>query len=653
MHAVFTRSTRRLPVLALALAVGGALALPQPAASQAVPEAPLTQIPLEGTGIGLGGGIPSPDGRWLVLYRSEGTASRSLWLLPTRGGEMIRLTDVGYQDGSAAWSPAGDRIFFVSNRPARGELGPRGEPGRFVMTLRIDPQTGRPVDVPRQVTLERDSFWPAVSPDGRSVVYRANNELRVVPAMGGNSRVIAPLPFGSGARFEWAQDGSAVYYTGRDPASNASTLYRVAMSGGAPTEIMRREISAIAPGAQRMAVVTPGPGPRQRTIEIIDFSDRTLARRVTDSSVEPVAFTADGRTLILGARDDGAIVRVRPIAGGEAIDLTDGSTYGSPGAWTADSRSVVVLGDDGASVLPLAGGTPRDVELTAEELSAGARWLEATPTHVSFRVPNGDNGDRLVSVDIATGERTVLTENARILYGVRGMTGPGGLYRDVDGPYFPELADGNVVYKSAAPGRPTRTIHSTPLDSLRAASHAFQGDRVAYYAMVGDSVAIMIIDGQGAAPRVLATVGVPSTSNRRACCRGELSFSYDGSWILADLQAAVPAAVGNQPNEAAATFIRVPQQGRATEIRSVPVDAEFWYWSRWAPDNSGITAIAVAGNSGWVAFVPTAPGQAVRHLSKPDDQSAWHSSEISPDGRYVAYPAEVPRGRTLWRMDVR
>jgi hypothetical protein len=635
----YPRSTRLLPVFALAVA--GALALPQPAAAQAVPEAPLTQIPFDGTGFSSRGGVPSPDGRWIVLVRSEGAAYRSLWLLPARGGDPIRLTDGGYVDDVGVWSPAGDRIFFTSNRPARGE------PGRntFVMTLRIDPQTGRPVDAPRQVTLERESSFPAVSPDGRSVVYRTGNELRVVPAMGGNSRVLGTLPPASGT-LAWAPEGNAVYYAGRDPATNERTLYRMATSGGTPTEIMRREITAIAPGAQRLAVVSPGPGPRRRTIEIIDFSGRTIARRVTDSSVQPVAFTADGRTLILRGNDDGAIVRVRPIAGGEVIDLTDGSTWNWPGAWTADSRSVIVLGDeeDGARVLPLAGGTPRTVMLTAEELRAGARWLEATPTHVSFRVPNGDKGDRLVSIDIATGVRTVLTENARILYGVPGMTGPGGLYSDVDGPYFTELADGNVVFKSAAPGRPTRTIHSTPLESLRAASHAFQGDRVAYYGMVGDSAAVMILDGQGAAPRVLATVGVPP--NRSQCCGANLSFSHDGSWIVAE-------PVGNQSNVATVTFIRVPPQGRATEIRNVPVDAEYWYWPRWASDNSGITAIAGAGNSGWVAFVPTAPGQAVRHLSKSDDQSAWVFSEISPDGRYVAYPAEVPRGRTLWRMDVR
>jgi hypothetical protein len=649
MQPVIPRNPRLLPIVALA--VVGALALSAPAAAQTVPEAPLTQIPMDGSGLGLSGGVPSPDGRWLVLYRSEDTASRSLWLLPASGSEMIRLTDAGYQDGMATWSPAGDRIFFTSNRPARGELGPRGEPGRFVMTLRIDPQTGRPVDAPRQVTLERESFGPAISPDGRSVVYRAGNELRVVPAMGGNSRVIGTLAVGSGL-FTWAQDGNAVYYAGRNPETNAQTLYRVATSGGAPTEIMRgRSIMAIAPAAQRLAVSARGPGLRQRTIEVVDFSGRTISRRVTDSSLQAVGFSADGRTLILSARDEGTIVRVRPVAGGEAIDLTDGSTWDWPGAWTADSRSLIVLGEDGARIMPRTGGTPRLAKLTDEEVGTGARIREASPTHLWFSVPNGEDRERLVSIDIATGMRTVLTENSWIPFGTPGMTGPGGLYSDVDGPYFAERAEGNVIFKSAAPGRPTRTIHTTPLDFLRAASHAAQGDRVAYYGMVGDSVAIMIIDGPGAAPRVLATLGV--TSNRQACCRAELSFSYDGSWILADLQGAVPAAVGTQPNVTAATFIRVPRQGRATEIRSVPVDAEYWYWPRWAPDNSGITIIAGAGNRGWVAFVPTGPGQAVRHLSKSDDQSAWVFSEISPDGRYVAYPASVSRGMTLWRMDVR
>jgi hypothetical protein len=174
---------------------------------------------------------------------------------------------------------------------------------------------------------------------------------------------------------------------------------------------------------------------------------------------------------------------------------------------------------------------------------------------------------------------------------------------------------------------------------------------VAFYGMVGDSAAIMLIDNPGAAPRVLATLGVPA--NRQACCRADLSFSHDGSWIVADVQRAVTATTANQPNVVSVAFIRVPPQGRAREIRSVSVDAEFWYEPRWAPDNSGITAIVGAGNKGWVAFVPTTPGQPVRHLSKADDQSVWAFTAISPDGRYVAYPADVPRGRTLWRMDVR
>jgi Tol biopolymer transport system component len=634
MQPVKSRISRLLPFVALAVA--GALALSRPAAAQVVPEASLTRIPINDTSLDLLGGVPSPDGRWILMYRREGTTHRSLWLLPAAGGELIRLTDGGYVDAAAAWSPAGDRVFFTSNRPARGEIAPGGDRVGFVMTLRIDPQTGRPVDAPRQVTLERNSETPTVSPDGRSVLYRTASEIRVVPAMGGNSRVIGTLPPASGLPM-WAPDGNAVYYRGRNPATNEAALYRVATAGGTPTEVMRgRNIDAFAPAAQRLAVTVPGPGARQQTIEVIDFSGRTIARRVTDSNLRPVGFSADGRTLILRANDVGAIVRVRPLAGGEAINLTDGSTYDWPAAWTSDSRSLIVLGDGGARILPLAGGTPRTVELTEEEARAGARMDDATPTHVSFTVPNGGNRERLVSIDIATGVRTVLTENRFRLYGVGGTTGPGGLYRDIDGPHFSELVDGNVIFKSAAPGRPTRTIHSVPLQSARAVGYASQGDRLAYYGTVGDSTAIMIIDSQGAAPRVLATLGVHD--NRGG---GEISFSYDGSWIVAG------------PNPTTATFIRVPRQGRATEIRDVPVGAEFWYWSRWAPDNSGITAIVGAGGTGWVAFVPTAPGEAVRHLSRSEDHSAWVFAEISPDGRYVAYPAEVPRGMTLWRMDVR
>jgi TolB protein len=622
-----------------ALALLANLAPAAPLGAQAVPEAPLTRMGIGGDGVMLGNAALSPDGRWVIVDRMDGANRSSLWIAPADGGELVRLTDAGYLDESAAWAPSGDRIFFTSTRAARGS------PGYFIMTMRIDPRTGRALDAPRQITLERESGGPVPSPDGRQILYRNGTELRIAPAAGGNSRVVANPPRG-GMRYAWEPDGSAIYYAAPNPAKGGPSLYRVAASGGTPTELAnlpRRTVMAIAPASRRAVLLGFEGGPRERTIEVVDFTGRVVGRQVVTTDYMVRGISPDGRTALVVSSDVGAVMRARPVAGGEPVDLTDGRSYDWPVAWTADSRNVIIHGErDGEPVtriLPLGGGAAREIALPAED--AGARLDWGTPTHVSYRVPTDDAyREKLVALDIATGARTVLSESA-----VRGgnAIGPGGLYRDVDGVYFAERNGDRVELRSAAPGRAVRTVFSAPVGFYAQNGVAFQGERVAYTEMVGDSLGVMMIDARDAAPRLLMTIGVPRP--QEGCCRRTLAFSHDGQWIVAE-------PVGGEPNVGAVTIARVPRQGRATDVRTIPVEAEYWYEPRWAPDNNGFTIIAGSGMAAWVAWVPTTPGQRVRHLSRGEEGATW-GNELSPDGRWVVYPAEVWRGSTLWRMELR
>jgi Tol biopolymer transport system component len=625
--------TSAAPALtACIIMISAALAAPRPAVAQTFTDAPLTQIPIDGEDISAHQTVPSPDGRWLAGVRVEGTNSWSLWIAPAAGGERVRLTSGGYLDQRPDWSPSGDRLFFRSNRPARGE------PGSFIMTLRIDPQTGRALDEPRQVTLERESSNPAVSPDGRSVLYRTGLELRVVPAMGGTSRVVATLPEAA-PHFAWAPAGDAIYYVAWDTERVAQSLYHQSLSGGPPTDVLRlaegRFARVLAPAAGRLATLGPMPGQRDLTIEILDFSGRVIARHNSDSNARPIAFSADGATLLFAASDAGAIMRVRPIAGGDPIDLTDGESYDWPEAWSADSRAVIVSGVvDGVSalrVLPLDGGEPRVVTVPADE--PHAQFSSTSATHATYRVQVGDDRTyhRIFALDLATGERALLTEGSV----TRLRVGP-------DGFHFREEVDNQIHWRSAAQGRQTRTFYTAPADFAAGRTYDFHGDHVAYYELVGDSVAVMLKDSPDAAPRILTTLGVPARRDR--CCVGDLSFSPDAQWIVAYPRGSNDIAV--------VTFIRVPEAGRATDVRNVSLDAEYWYDAQWAPDSRGVSVIAGLGNGAWVAFVPTAPGERVRHLSRADDLPTWGFA-MSPDGRYVAYPAEVFRGGSLWKMEIR
>ena len=39
------------------------------------------------------------------------------------------------------------------------------------------------------------------------------------------------------------------------------------------------------------------------------------------------------------------------------------------------------------------------------------------------------------------------------------------------------------------------------------------------------------------------------------------------------------------------------------------------------------------------------------NLTRDESSKMWNYS-LSPDGKYIAYPAEIPRGSSIWRVDL-
>jgi Tol biopolymer transport system component len=614
----------------------------------------VSQIPVSGEPAIFSGGPAqgglSPDGRWLVLSRRRSATemSNSIWLLPASGGDPIRLTEDGAQDVLPVWAPSGDRVYFVSDRPARGESG------TFVMALDIDPASGRAVGSPRQVTLERGSSFPAPSPDGRTLAYRAGpnlSEIRVVPVDGGASRLVVTIQNGQ-RRLEWEPDGSAIYFVQSTPGRGGG-LFRISAEGGEATLVHQLEggrgMPAFSPRGRVLLAQMGGAAERERTFEIVDFSGRVLKTQGVTNDWSPIAFSPDGASL-LGARGNvGSVIRVRPVQGGEARDLPASSDYPWSTGWTADSRSVIVHENTYprpvVQIIPIDGGPARTLQLPSEEPGADLNiQFAATATHIAYSVTlPGKSTERLVALNILSGERSVLTENARAARPGSG-NGPGGIYNDVDAFLYTEVVGDRIETRRARPGSSPRTLHSV-VQQNHTGEEAFHGDRVAYRDLVGDSVAIMLAE-PGREPRVLHVLGGRELYNERAPIplrSGPLAFSFDGEWL------AIKQSGGGMTGDA--TIVRVPREGRATDVRRVPLGVYSWYEPRWLPDNSGFTVIAESESSAWVAFVPVAPGQPVRHLSRAENQPTW-GHVVSPDGKWVAYAAEVYRGTKLWRMEL-
>lgn len=167
----------------------------------------------------------------------------------TRKAEL--LTPGKFDEGWPAWSPDGGRIAFVSNRSA--------DPDRnnTFGIYTIEPRTGAP---PRLVTNFEgeagDSSWmsgPMWRPDGREIafvsagdpklIYYSTHHLAVVPATGGQSRVLTPNLDRNVLAPMWSKDGKSLYFLVEDDRNQL--LSRLSVASGKIERVRegRRETS--------------------------------------------------------------------------------------------------------------------------------------------------------------------------------------------------------------------------------------------------------------------------------------------------------------------------------------------------------------------------------------------------------------------------
>lgn len=150
----------------------------------------------------------SPDGKQLA-YCAARKGNFDVYVIPAEGGEEQRLTTAEGLDDGPEYAPNGKHIWFNSVRSGLMQVWRMKADGSEQTQMTFDET--------------RNSWFPHVSPDGQQVVFityykgdlepgqhlaNKNVELRIMPATGGESRLLVKLFGGQGTINvnSWAPD---------------------------------------------------------------------------------------------------------------------------------------------------------------------------------------------------------------------------------------------------------------------------------------------------------------------------------------------------------------------------------------------------------------------------------------------------------------
>jgi len=585
--------------------------------------------------------IVSPDGRWLVFVRSLSNQETRLMIRSMTGGEARELfADKGVHQDPII-SPQGDRLIFTSSLARRGP----SDVNMYLVGAAFDTRAGTLTTAPRQVALDPVRVAPrtraAVSPDGRTIAYVAapDNKLRIIPAAGGNGRTLVDASgsdfLGAPGWLAWSADSRSITYHVR--VGEMSTRLRVGVDGGPPSVLARVQggMGPVTPDGKYFVTMEG----RVRSVMRLFTMDGREVASVRVPRLNQIGFSPDGRYLLGRSDNTLATMKIVPVTGGVARAIGRGESYEWGIGWSLDGQQVHIAEEEPNAqylrVVGVDGSSKSRVQIPDPVQITGIQ-----DGHLIFREgrPGVSTGWTLTAQRLADGRRTVLAENI-IGSGCCGITPAGGMYYGITGDefHFLQVGGDRLQIRAMRLGSPARVIAEFPRSVVGSASFAVAGDRVAYTERAGDSTRLRVIPRRGEPAVTIA-------SYPRTPTIGEFTWSHDGRML---------ALYVNGPAQPM-TIFRFDETGKLSGTpQTFVLPFEYYYETFWLRDGSGLTMIAQprGAPNAEIALVKLADPQNPILLSKGDPGSKW-GHLLSPDGKYVAYPAERERGSSIQMLDV-
>jgi Tol biopolymer transport system component len=490
--------------------------------------------------------------------------------------------------------------------------------------------------------------------------------VKVISSNGGNARTIASETTNRVFLQDWSEDGRYVYYRRRAPAPEPYWLFRADVNGGKVEQVTDLLGEPSRPDFPYRVSRVAADGMDDAGYELQTFLEESVAllklplqARTRDPGV---IFSQDGSKFLTVVSKSVQPLRILPVEGGPPIQLGEATGSKKPLGWAPDGREVFYSWTENGKTTLMAvdieSGSGRELG-PMPDIGPPERGLWRNPIifspdgeYLSYSRPNPDGRSRsFVIRPTAGGQGRVVTETLGG-HAAFGMAGPGGspLVTGEEFLYGEREEDGE--------GRELRAVH--PTGPSRLVRSGTRGQPPYCYGVFEDRVVcgreseesttsapilvLMVAEGPDGPMKDIATLpGVRAFD--------DIVWSNDGKWIAGGAYYDGDEDTGGIK----LVVVGVDDEGEVTTPHRV-IDTPLYgsAWSlRWLPDDS---AVILYGQSlpDWgfdIWLIPVKNGGRPVALTRDEvDGVGYHV--LSPDGRYIAYGAQVDRGTTLWLADL-
>ncbi|HYR51213.1 MAG TPA: S9 family peptidase [Candidatus Dormibacteraeota bacterium] len=349
----------------------------------------------------------SPDGRTIAFVSDRRDKKQQIYKLSLEGGEAERLTDLDGRIGGLAWSPDGSKISFcyrATDPPETGHL-PGSAPAKQAAEAKAEKKDRKP---PTFMHITRLHY----KEDGQGFLPKSRFHVHVLDVASGEVRALTSGEWDHGAA-AWSPDGTWLVFPANrlpdaDYHATVSDLWLLPAAGGEPRNLTPQ------PGA----AFAPAWSPDGSQIAFLGNEDEGDAWGVKNIHVWTVP--AQG----------GPARNLTPELDRTALDLmgTDLRDFHEPypPVWSTDGTAIHYLVSDQGSThlysVPAKGGAPRKVTKGALALLAIAGSKKGSDLAV-IRCDHADAGT-VGRLDPGTGTFTPLVRPTSTLFDTLAVQTP-------------------------------------------------------------------------------------------------------------------------------------------------------------------------------------------------------------------------------------